>query len=164
MVRNKRIITDGYPFFITNVTHGRDALLLDEIDLFWRAIESTKCKIEFDLFAWVILPEHFHFITYSGDTGISEVLKKVKQTFAANFRKRHGLFNGSVWQKGFHDHAIRDEKDLKMHLHYIHWNPVKHGLVSNPFEYPHSSIMKFKDYYPPDWGMTEDDLTGDFGE
>ncbi len=136
MVRNKRIIADGYPYFITNVTYRRDALLLDNIDLFWNAIESARDRSGFEIYAWVVLPEHFHFIIYPGDVGISEVMKKIKQIFGENFRNRHGFSHGRVWQNGFHDHIIRDEKDLERHVHYIHWNPVKHGLAANPFDNP----------------------------
>lgn len=43
------------------------------------------------------------------------------------------------WQKGFWDHVIRDEADFQRHLDYIHYNPVKHGLVQRPEDWPYSS-------------------------
>jgi len=164
MTRNKRIIISEYPYFITNVSHRRYPLLLDSIDLFWNAVDSARKKIQFELYAWVILPEHFHFIVNSGKGNISEILKKIKQIFGSNYRRKHGLFNGHVWQNGFYDHIIRNEKDMEKHLNYIHWNPVKHGLVTNPFEYPHSSISKFMDLCQEDWGAKENGMEGDFGE
>ena len=164
MARIKRIIINDYPYFITNITDGRRPFLLENIDLFWSAVETANKKIPFDLFAWVILPDHFHFIINPGKGNISDIMKKIKQIFGANYRKRHRLLSGSAWQESFYDHIIRNEKDMRGHLNYIHWNPVKHGLVTNPFEYPHSSIMKFKDFYPQDWGMREDEIKGDFGE
>jgi putative transposase len=165
MARIRRIIVNGHPYFITNITAGRHPLLISDIDLLWRAIESARNKLSFDLFAWVVLPEHFHFIINPDKSNISEILKKIKQIFGANFRKKHGLHSGHVWQSGFYDHIIRNEEDLEKHINYIHLNPVKHGLVSNPFDYPHSSITKFKDFYPPNWGVKNGtELEGDFGE
>ncbi|MFO7909878.1 MAG: hypothetical protein R6U42_07695 [Halomonas sp.] len=46
----------------------------------------------------------------------------------------------SVWQPRFWDHIIRDEVDLESHLHYIHFNPVKHGYVEDPKDWRHSSL------------------------
>ncbi|MCP5047935.1 MAG: hypothetical protein GY940_12235 [bacterium] len=60
----------------------------------------------------------------------------------------------AIWQKRFWEHLIRDEKDMKNHLEYIHYNPVKHGLVNSPVEWPLSSIHRYvlNGLYPPDWG------------
>jgi len=74
---------------------------------------------------------------------------------------------GRVWQWRFWDHIIRDQRDFNKHLDYIHYNPVKHGLVSSPLEYPHSSFAQYVDegFYRPDWVQKDaPDLDGDFGE
>ena len=36
-----------------------------------------------------------------------------------------------IQQRRFWEHQIRDEDDLQRHIDYIHYNPVKHGLVNN---------------------------------
>jgi putative transposase len=96
---------------------------------------------------------------------ISDIMKRIKLSFAADYRKRHEIFNGRTWQNGFWDHMIRNDEDFKRHLDYIHYNPVKHGLVRNAHDWPHSSIHKFKDEYPEDWGINEAiDIKGNFGE
>ena len=119
----------------------------------------------FQLISWVILPEHFHAMIRPKNTNLSIILKSVKQSFSMNFRKRNPLHQGKVWQNRFWDHIIRDQEDFNKHFDYIHFNPVKHGMTSIPFEYSHSSIHKFKEYYSPDWGIQEDELiTGEFGE
>jgi putative transposase len=41
-----------------------------------------------------------------------------------------------AWQTSFHDHIIRDERDLFYHLEYINNNPIKHGVVKVGEEYP----------------------------
>jgi putative transposase len=66
------------------------------------------------------------------------------------------------WQKRFWDHIIRDEEDLAQHLDYIHYNPVKHGLVTRPEEWQHSSFIAWQERgaYPEQWGWT---LPGSLG-
>jgi putative transposase len=60
------------------------------------------------------------------------------------------------WQKRFWDHVIRDADDLAKHLDYIHYNPVKHGLVTTPELWPHSSFLAWqaRGVYPIGWGRT----------
>jgi putative transposase len=60
-----------------------------------------------------------------------------------------------VWQRRFWEHMIRDEEDLSRHVEYVHYNPVKHGLVKSAAEWPYSSFMKYvrDGLYPVDWGQ-----------
>jgi putative transposase len=59
-----------------------------------------------------------------------------------------------IWQRRFWEHTIRDERDYRNHCDYIHYNPVKHGLVKYPRDWPHSSFHEFveKGLYPQSWG------------
>jgi len=59
-----------------------------------------------------------------------------------------------VWQHRFWEHMIRDEDDFIKHVEYIHFNPVKHGLVNRVQDWPWSSFHRFvrQGTYPLDWG------------
>jgi putative transposase len=73
----------------------------------------------------------------------------------------------TIWQKRFYDHIIRDQKDFNYHIDYIHYNPVKHGHVENPFDWNFSSLNGYfkEGHYAKDWGVnTELKFDGDFGE
>ena len=48
-----------------------------------------------------------------------------------------------IWQRRFWEHMIRDQSDYEHHINYIHYNPVKHGYVKNPSDWPYSSIHRF---------------------
>ena len=73
-----------------------------------------------------------------------------------------------VWQKRFWEHMIRDQADLFNHVNYIHYNPVKHGLVKCPHEWLHSSFARWvrEGYYSPDWlcSCDADVESPEFGE
>ena len=62
-----------------------------------------------------------------------------------------------VWQRRFWEHAIRDEDDWQNHMDYIHYNPVKHGLVQTPVDWQHSSFNYWVDkgVYEKNWGSIE---------
>ena len=52
------------------------------------------------------------------------------------------LQNGepTLWQRRYWEHTIRDDRDFERHIDYIHFNPVRHGLVARVCDWPHSSF------------------------
>jgi putative transposase len=161
----RRYNSCGRPYFITNVVYQRQPILITNIDLFWRAMDNTRLKYPCDLIAWVILPDHYHLLIDTGTMSISSIIHDFKLSFSSYYRKRVNIRSGKVWQLRFWDHIIRDERDFNRHLDYIHYNPVKHGLVEKPLDYTHTSIHKHREYYQDGWGIREAiDLKGEFGE
>ena len=59
-----------------------------------------------------------------------------------------------IWQRRFWEHYIRDQDDFNRHCDYIHYNPVKHGLVDEPKKWEYSTIHRFiqKGSYTENWG------------
>jgi putative transposase len=56
----------------------------------------------------------------------------------------------AIWQRRFWEHTLRDQEDHDRHVDYIHYNPVKHGLVENMRDWPWSSFHRYvkMGYYP----------------
>jgi len=72
-----------------------------------------------------------------------------------------------LWQPRYWEHSIRDENDFARHADYIHWNPVKHGLVRCAADWPYSTFHRFvaAGLYPKNWGVADGRFgDGDFGE
>ena len=82
---------------------------------------GEKCGL-----AWVVMPDHLHWLFVLNHSLISEVARRVKGL---------GCYS-KVWQKGFHDHAIRKDEDIKAVARYIIANPLRAGLVENIGDYP----------------------------
>jgi putative transposase len=138
-------------YFITVVTHERRPFLVDNLDLFWHGWGDLRPQ------AWVVLPDHFHALVNPAPLTISEVLQRFKLRFSRRFFRDNP--KEKLWQNRFWDHVIRDEKDLSGHLDYIHYNPVHHGLATDPFKYEHSSLVEWyqKGVYQRDWGVIVQD-------
>ena len=155
----RRYNLTGRKYFITAVTLKRAPILLENSSLFW------SCWIDIKPEAWVILPDHFHIIIDAADGNISRLMHNFKLRYAIHYRKAKGT--GKVWQNRFWDHIIRDNKDLNRHLDYIHYNPVKHGFVNNPFDYQDSSLLEYhrRGLYEANWGVrSEIVFENDYGE
>ena len=76
-------------------------------------------------------------------------MKMIKGSFTRKLNKANGRI-GKIWQKGFYDEYIRDERHLLRALEYMYNNPLKAGLVHEPGEYPYSSYNHyFQTSYQP---------------
>ncbi len=142
--------------FITSVTRDRISYLEStaDIDLLFHTLENAKSIYRFNLLTYVILPDHFHWVLKSEsiNKNFSDIIRSVKRNFTLNYKKFHNISTYLIiWQDRFWDHVIRDERDLENHIDYIHWNPVKHGFVSDPMDWPYSTYRLWleKGYYPP---------------
>jgi hypothetical protein len=92
---------------------------------------------------------------------ISEIMQSVKLRFTHRYKRIHGINdNISLWQRRFWDHLARDQEDVNRHLDYIHYNPVKHGYMSKPLNFPFSSFREYvkRGVYMPDWGESGEPL------
>jgi putative transposase len=147
--------------FIVAVTRNRTPYFSNErnVILFEEVLEKTKARFPFDLAASVILPDHCHLLLRPIRCNFSQVVASFKKRFTDNFKGRNRIStNFSFWQGRFWDHVIRNDDDFKRHLDYIHYNPVRHGYVSRPEEWPHSSYMNWvrREVYTIGWGHTEE--------
>lgn len=83
------------------------------------------------------MPDHLHWLFQLGDKGsLSDVMKRLKAVSARAINKRLNR-QGSVWQKAYHDRAIRDGEDIKQLARYIVGNPLRGGLVDDVAFYSH---------------------------
>jgi len=167
MSKLRRYFSEGYYYFVTTVTFNRVPILVENIDLYHIAIGRTCKRFDLDIIAWVVLPDHLHLLLNPKINNLSNVMKVFKQDFGFLYRQRLGIRTGRVWQLRFWDHAIRDQDDMNLHIDYIHYNPIKHGLVMVTREYIHSSFLNYvrDGYYDMNWGDKEEiDFDGEYGE
>ncbi len=113
---------------------------------------KTLREIVDDLVAWVILPNHYHFLaTIQLLDHVSVALKHLHGTTSRTWNLEDGLTGKRrVWYK-FADTYIRNEGHLRTAFNYIHYNPVKHGYVSNMRDGPWSSLHMYCEDKGQDW-------------
>jgi putative transposase len=148
-----RFFESGQTCFITSVTGDRRRLLHSNSGMLGHAVRRALEKSRFAIIAWVVLPDHVHAVLQSPNGDLSKIVQRIKLSFSKQLRRLPGE-SGPVWQHRYWDHIIRSDRDLVRHVDYIHYNPVKHGLVASPVEWPLSSYHRYRHrgYYGPDWG------------
>ena len=177
----RRADIPGATYFFTVITYRRQALLTDLRcrESLRIAIDKVRLEMPFKIVAWVLMPDHLHAVWQlpQNDKDFSLRWSLIKQHVTrdcASWLPRQGLLTsrdkrgeGSLWQRRFWEHLIRDETDLARHVNYIHYNPVKHGYVTNVADWPYSTFHRYvkEGTYPEDWGGTIETNDGkNFGE
>lgn len=165
MSNYRRAQSPGGKYFFTVVTKNRKPWFNNEnhIDCLRQAFRQTLLEKPFVIEAIVILPDHLHCIWQlpQGDSDFSSRWREIKKRVSRDLDRQTNHRNErQVWQRRFWEHQIRDEIDWQNHLDYIHFNPVKHGLVQQVKDWPWSSFHKFvaKGWYPNDWGYPLPDI------
>ncbi|MFO1430843.1 MAG: transposase [Candidatus Competibacteraceae bacterium] len=102
---------------------------------FWNTTKSATEQGLVDSLAWVIMPDHLHWLIQLRNMPLQQLMQGVKSRSAIAINRRLGT-DGQVWQKGYYDHALRKEEDIKALARYIVANPLRAGLVTKIGDYP----------------------------
>ncbi len=156
-------VPGGTYFFTVNLLDRNGDLLCRHIQELRHAVRDARARAAFHIDAWVVLPEHMHCIWTlpEGDVDFSSRWQNIKATFSKSLPlgelrsvSRVGKGERGIWQRRFWEHTIRDDRDYGTHVDYVHFNPVKHGLVSEVRDWSYSSFHRYvaRGVYPAVWG------------
>lgn len=136
-LRKGRYSKRGNAYLLTTVTHRRESLFTDVriASIVAREISALQTSDYLDVKAWVLMPDHLHLLAILKDDDLAAVMRRLKSLSAIAINRFRG---GSepVWQKGFHDRAVRAEEDLRGLARYVIANPLRAGLVERVGDYP----------------------------
>ena len=169
MPEYRRVYIEGGTYFITLVTYHRQPIFLDSKAriILRNAWKNVTQRFPFKTDAVCLLPDHFHFIITlpDDDYNYSMRIREIKRIFTRFYlsekpnqmkrnRSRIHKHEATIWQRRFWEHTILDEDDFNHHIDYIHYNPVKHGLVKKVIDWPWSSFHHYVKlgYYDKNWG------------
>ena len=97
----------------------------------------------YDLRAWVVMPNHLHFLVKVGETPLSKIVKELKR-YTSREANKILRRTGAFWCEDFFDTYMRDAQHELKARRYIENNPVKALLVREPKEWLWSSA-RFRD-------------------
>ncbi len=159
-------------FFTVALAQRGSRLLVDEVGALRVAVRATLMERPFGIEAFVVLPDHLHAVWRlpQGDADFATRWGAIKARFSMGLPE--GRVRAShitrrekgIWQRRYWEHHIRDAADYEAHVRYCWGNPVKHGLVERPVDWPYSSIHRDirLGRVEPEWASEV--LEGEFGE
>jgi putative transposase len=174
MAKYRRWRIGGGTYFFTLVLQARRPLFANPIACRILGEKFRECQKDrpFEINAIVLLPEHLHTIWTlpPGDDNYPQRWAWIKKEFTKQWlaaggseltiseaRKRRG--DRGIWQPRYWEHSIADEHDFDRHFDYVHYNAVKHGHVTCPRDWLHSSFHRWVNLglYDRDWGCARRD-------
>jgi REP element-mobilizing transposase RayT len=90
------------------------------------------------LHAYVVMANHVHLLL-APKVELARITRSLKGSTARRANEILGRTGEVFWRRESYDHWVRNPSEFRKIVHYIEWNPVKAGLVSDPEEYPWSS-------------------------
>jgi putative transposase len=157
-----------------NLLDRRSDLLVTHIDELKDATRRVRRHKPFYIDAWVVLPDHMHCLWTlpKDDSDFPGRWQAIKTTLSkslpageprSSVMTRRG--ERGIWQRRYWERTIRNDLDFAVHFDYTQFNPVKHGLVDQTADWPHSSFHRCVANRSSGWagGGTEPPETGERG-
>jgi putative transposase len=140
-LRKGRFSETGREYLITFVTHQRTTIFDDFscARMLINTLRESEQHHQCQWLCWVIMPDHFHGLLQlqnADEDDLAQIMKFVKGHSAKGINQQLNR-TGSIWQTGFHDHALRKEEDRLAIARYIVANPLRAGLVKKLANWPH---------------------------
>jgi len=129
----------GHYYLITTVTHDRQPLFTSfpHARAVIMAMRSMDSAGDCDTQAWVLMPDHLHWLIILKRSSLSTLVARMKQMSSSRINQLNRCCGQSIWQHGFHDRALRRYEDVSRIARYIVANPLRAGLVEHVGAYPH---------------------------
>jgi putative transposase len=133
-------------YIVTGAVLYNQHLLHDNIrkSLFWEILLERVLYWKWELEAWAILENHYHFIARAPENPLTleALIRQTHSKTAVELNRLDKAPGRKVWHN-YWDTCITFETSYHARLHYVHLNPVKHELVENAEEYPFCSYRWF---------------------
>ncbi|MBH3426590.1 REP-associated tyrosine transposase [Pseudomonas alkylphenolica] len=137
-LRQGRVSIPGQVYLLTTTVEHRKPVFAD-FHLARMVVEQLRqtqdCNLAKSL-AWVVMPDHIHWLVELQHVTLDALMRRMKCRSTGLINKSSNR-HGRLWQKGFHDRALRREDDILAVARYIVANPLRAGLVSRVGDYPH---------------------------
>ena len=106
-------------------------------------LERTRL-LGWTLEAWAILNNHYHFIAKAPEDAktLKKLIQQLHSITAIQINRSDQTPGRQVWFN-YWDSCLTYEKSYLARLHYVHINPVKHGLIEEAINYPYCSYRWF---------------------
>lgn len=163
MPRGARFVFENAFYHVFNRGINKELLFITPRDysFFLRKIADLKLKFDHSLYAYCLMPNHFHLSIQTRKVPISKIMASLATSFSMYFNRTYAHF-GPVFQNRFKSILVQDDPYFLELSRYIYLNPVKAGLVKNPIDYKYSSIREAFGYEP--LSFLDDDITRLIGE
>jgi putative transposase len=139
-------LAEGGTYIVTAATHGQEPLFRTRLRLssLCQALQTLSQEYEWNLQAWAVFPNHYHFvgISASGATLLS-LIRHLHSVTARDLNHEDARPGRKVWFQ-YWETRVTNQRSYFARLRYVHENAVRHGLVHRASNYPWCSAGWFE--------------------
>ena len=157
MGRAWRIEFEGASYHILSRGNEQKDIFYDDKDryLFLEAIGEMSERFEIDIFAYVLLGNHYHILLRTNRTNLSKSMQWLGVTYTRRFNIRHDRV-GHLFQGRFKSIIVQNNAYLMRLSCYIHRNPLRAGIIDRLADYRWSSYKAYAyGHKAPKWLVTK---------
>ncbi len=141
MARQPRLVAPGYPHHVIQRGNNRQAIVLDDRDRrqFLDELRERALERDIKVHAYVLMDNHMHLlVTPRESDDLSRMMQSLGRRYVGWFNRRHER-TGTLWEGRFRATVIETERYFLACQRYIELNPVRAGIVADPFNFEWSS-------------------------
>lgn len=145
MSRDHRIQVPGIIYHVFTRGNEKMRIYKDAADrkIFLKLIKIALQKYKFELYAYVLMSNHYHLLIKPGPTApLSRIMQYINGKYAARFNWKYDRV-GHLFEKRYSNPAVEESDYLFEVLRYIHLNPVRKKMVKSPEDYEWSSHNEY---------------------
>lgn len=126
-------------------------------------LQDTKSRFDLEVAGYVVLHDHMHFVyTTSHYLEVAPIVDCLREGYTRDWcrlqrreSKTPHPTKQEIWQAHFHSYSLTEVTELRTHLDFIHYDPVRHGLVERAMDYAWSSLPArvHQGHYAEDWAV-----------
>ena len=114
----------------------------DDYRIFLGVLEEMSERFEVDIFAYVLMSNHYHLLIRTNQDNLSKSMQWVGTTYTRRFNLKH-FRSGHLFQGRFKSILVQNDAYLMQLSCYIHRNPLRAGLVKRLADYRWSSYRTY---------------------
>ena len=141
MPRNRRRLVDGFTYHVLDRGNGKKRVFHQDQDFvsFIKLMKEAKKRFPVDIFAYCLMPNHFHFVLRSSQA--DNLSRWMHWLLTVHSRRYHHYYktSGHIWQGRFKSFMIQNDEHLLTVLRYVEGNAVRAKLVLSSKDWPWSS-------------------------
>ena len=145
MPRTARVAPAGVIFHVLNRANARARIFEKDLDYeaFMRVLGETAKLIPVEIFAYSIMPNHWHMVlkpTRDGDLG--NFVQRLTTTHVRRWHlHRNSVGSGHLYQGTYKSFPIQDDEHFLTVCRYVEQNPLRAGLVQRAEDWHWSSLQ-----------------------
>jgi len=144
--RQARIMSESGMYHIILRGINKQDIFFDNQDRykFMNELIETKEKYDYELITYCLMPNHVHFEIVDKNNELSKIMQSLMVSYSSYFNKKYDRV-GHLFQNRYFSKPIETDKYLLKLHRYIHQNPVKAAVCTDPSQYKYSSLHNYFD-------------------